>query len=101
MSILNRFVDDTVCRIDMLYDHLTIAFSSGNGICINNIFSTNFDGLVKILNKKVIEIINSSSEIKFVFDAQLILTIDMTDAGYTCPEALSIYFKDTNETIVW
>ena len=57
--------------------------------------------MTRNLDQKLIEIINSSSEIKFVFDAQLILTIDMTDAGYTCPEALSIYFKDTNETIVW
>ena len=101
MSILNRFVDDPVCQIDILYDHLVIVFLSGNSISINNLFSINFDGLVKVLNKKIIEILDTDEYIKLIFQNEHTLTINMTDAGYNFPEALSMYFKESNETIVW
>lgn len=101
MSILNRCISDTVERINILYDHFVIVFSSGNGIGINNTFEINFDGLVNIINTKLIKTEISDDYIMLFFEGNHTISINMTEEGYSCPEALFLYLKKEDEHMFW
>lgn len=101
MDVLGELVNNKLVSIEIIYDHLALKFSSGNSVVINNNFDINFDGLVKLLNKKLLRVIDVEQRFQFFFENDCLITVDMTDSGYNCPEALEIFIKKYNELVVW